>query len=117
MKMEVNKLHNGVKEIVLEGRLDMAGSGEINSAFAIHSASERAPVLVDMSGVDFIDSIAMRMLITASKALTRQGGKMVLLNPQPMVAEVLQITGIDILLPIFDNRVQAVDDLLTAVPQ
>jgi len=47
-----------------------------------------------MSGVSFIASIGIRHLVSASKALTRRGGRLVLLNLTAPVREVLEMAGI-----------------------
>ena len=49
MKQKVTVLENGIKQISLSGRLDIQGSAEIETQFVIHSASEKAAVLVDMT--------------------------------------------------------------------
>jgi len=101
MKLEVNDLENSVKQISLNGRLDIQGTGEIENAFIAHSASKKAGVLVDMSGVEFIASIGMRFLVSCAKALAGRGGKMVLLKPTPLVKDALETAGIDTLIPIY----------------
>ena len=42
----------------------------------------------------FISSIGIRHLVSASKALTRRGGRLVLLNPNSMVTDVLETSGV-----------------------
>lgn len=115
MNIEMSKLDNGIKQINLTGRLDMKGTAQIESTFTIYAATEKAPVLVDMSGVEFIASIGMRMLVMEAKALARRGGKMALLNPTELVAEALRMAGIDELIPIFDDFEAASAHLFEAV--
>ena len=115
MDMQVTELDNGITEVILAGRLDMEGSGKIENAFTIATATDAAPVLVDLSQVDFIASIGMRLLVMNAKALNRRGSKMVLLTPQPLVGEALNVAGIDLLIPIFDDRAAAEADLQAAV--
>ncbi len=115
MEMQVTEHENGIKEVTLIGRLDMEGSGQIDNAFAIHVTTEKAPVLVDLSQVDFIASIGMRLLVMNAKALTRRGGAMVLAEPQPLVAEALSVAGIDALIPMFEDRAAAETNLLSAM--
>lgn len=112
MNIAMTKLDNGIKQIDLTGRLDMKGTAEVESKFTIYAATEKAPVLVDMSGVAFIASIGMRMLVMEAKALARRGGKMVLLSPTELVAEALRMAGIDEIIPIFDDAEAASTHLL-----
>jgi anti-anti-sigma factor len=43
------------------------------------------------------------LLINSAKALARQGGKMALLKPQKSVENVLELTGIPLMIPIYDE--------------
>ena len=103
MKLEVIKLDNGIKQINLSGRLDIQGTGEIENSFTAHAASEKALVLVDMSKVEFMASIGIRILLSNARSLEGRGGKMVLYKPTPMVRSVFKTTGIDEIVPIYDD--------------
>ena len=58
---------------------------------------------MDLSEVSFLASIGMRTLLSNAKALGLKGGRMVLLNPQPMVATALSTAGIDTLIPMHQD--------------
>jgi anti-sigma B factor antagonist len=79
--------------IALNGRLDIQGAETIALPLATLSGAKQN-VVIDMSGVSFIASIGIRHLVSASKALTRRGGRLVLLNLTAPVLEVLQMAGI-----------------------
>ena len=115
MQLEKTVLDNGIKQVSLTGRLDMKGTVEIEGQFTIHTATQRAPVLVDLSDVEFLASIGMRMLVANAKALRGRGGQMVLYKPQPLIAEALRTSGIDELITVYDDYDTACTDLLAAV--
>jgi len=52
------------------------------------------------------------MLINSARAIASRGGKMVLLNPQRTVAEVLEITGILQIIPVHSDPEAAKAELL-----
>jgi anti-anti-sigma factor len=52
-------------------------------------------LLVDVSGLSFIDSASMRALVLAARALRERGGVLVLARPQPVVMRVLELMGAD----------------------
>lgn len=114
MQFEMDRLPSGIKRVSLQGRLDMQGTNEIDNKFAFAVATERAPVIVDLAGVDFIASIGIRMLVTNAKALKSRGGKVVLCNPQPLVGETLTTAGIDLLIPVYADFDAACASLLSA---
>jgi anti-anti-sigma factor len=47
-------------------------------------------VLIDMSGVSFVGSLGMRMLIAAARTADRTGRKVAIFGVQPAVAEVFR---------------------------
>jgi anti-sigma B factor antagonist len=63
--------------------------------------------VIDMALVDFIASIGIRHLVMTAKAVARGSGKLVLLDPNPMVTEVLVVAGLDQLLPIVRSEDEA----------
>jgi anti-sigma B factor antagonist len=115
MKVEIKVLDNGIKQIILIGRLDIQGTGEVENTFTFQSAVEKAAILVDMSQVDFIASVGMRIFVSNAKALGRRGGKMVIFNPQPLVREVLEKVGINVLVPIYTDFDEACAALMAGV--
>jgi anti-anti-sigma factor len=94
------------KKVTLVGRLDIVGAEKIGLPLAAVAGS-RGDVVIDMIGVDFIASIGIRHLVMAAKAVARGSGKLVLLDPNPMVTEVLMIAGLDQLLPIVRSEEEA----------
>ena len=91
---------------VLSGKLDIAGAERIALPLAT-LAGGKSGVLLDMAGVTFIASIGIRHLVSASKALTRRGGRLVLLNPNPMVTDVLTTSGVAELMTIVRSDAEA----------
>lgn len=99
MKIDAERLENNILKIILAGRMDVQGTQEIDIKFTGHTANQTA-VIVDMSAVDFLSSIGIRTLLLSAKAVTKRDGKMVLLNPTDPVTHILQMAGIDTLIPI-----------------
>src|SRR5215510_13419586 len=103
MNLDVTELDNGITQIALSGRLDVEGALKIDGEFN-QIAEEKKNVLVDLSGVTFIASLGIRTLITGAKATASNGGKMVLLSPQPNVERVLRTSRVDTVIPIIDDE-------------
>jgi anti-anti-sigma factor len=102
MDLNVTELEDGITQIALSGRLDVEGALKIDGEFN-QIAEEKKNLLVDLSGVTFIASLGIRTLITGAKATANNGGKMVLLNPQPNVERVLRTSRVDTVIPIIDD--------------
>jgi anti-sigma B factor antagonist len=90
----------------LKGRLDVVGADEIAAPLANLSRTKRG-VLIDMSGVTFVTSPGIRQLVAASKALGRGGGRLVLLQPNETVVDVLVVAGVSDLMSIVQSEGEA----------
>jgi anti-anti-sigma factor len=92
--------------LVLAGKCDIAGADVIALPLSTLAGSKRA-VLVDMAGVTFLASIGIRHFVSASKALARRGGRLILLNPTEMVADVLTTSGVSTMMDIVHSESEA----------
>jgi anti-anti-sigma factor len=99
MRLSVTAMENGITKVSLSGRLDVQSALEIDDEFT-KIAKENRNLLVDLSDVTFIASLGIRTLVVGAKATSNNGGKMVLLNPQPNVEQVLRTSHIDTVMPI-----------------
>lgn len=103
MELQYSELENEIRLIKLVGSLDIMGVNKVDVKFAGYCSGENARVLVDLSSVDYLASIGIRLLTSNAKSLLSRGGKMVLLNPVSAVKEVLEMTGIPAVIPMYDN--------------
>ena len=94
--------HGSVYKIELEGPLDTAGTAAVNAEFSAHCSS-KLNVIVDLGKVSYIASIGIRLLVAGAKAQSKIGGKMVLMRPDDLARRILKTTGIDELMPVYDN--------------
>lgn len=101
MELQYSELDNGIRLIELDGALDMNGTYAIEVQFVRHCAGENVRILVDLSQVNYISSIGIPMLVNSAKSVERHGGKMVLLNPQKPVEDILEMAGIPLVIPVY----------------
>jgi anti-sigma B factor antagonist len=107
MEIQIEDLNDGVAMVTLRGRLDMTGAGLIDLKFSTIAGSRRS-IVVDMSAVDFLASLGIRVLVMGAKAVRNKGGRLVLLSPQEDVKSVLTTAGIDEIIPIVSDRADAI---------
>jgi anti-anti-sigma factor len=106
MEITVSDFGGSAKKVTLVGKLDIVGADKIGLPLAA-VAGTRTDLVIDMVGVDFIASIGIRHLVMAAKAVARGAGKLVLLDPNPMVTEVLLVSGLAQILPIVRSEDEA----------
>jgi anti-anti-sigma factor len=110
MLISTEELEGGVTKVVLDGRLDIAGSQAIDLKMNVIAGTRKA-VLIDMQKVSFIGSLGLRTLVAPAQAIRGRGGKIVLFGPNEMVETVLKSSAIDTLIPIHHEFQSAVDAL------
>ncbi len=93
-----NNADEAFLSLEISGRLDAmtAPTAEAELARAVDAGDGR--LVLDLSGLDYISSAGLRILLTPAKRVARAEGRLVLFGLQPQVREVLEISG---LLPIF----------------
>ena len=111
MRLQYSELKDNVRLIKLSGALDIHGVSDVEMDFVRICTGDNICVLVDLSKVNYISSIGIPLLVNSAKSLERQGGKMVLLNPKKPVENVLEVTGIPLIIPIYQNVDTAVSEL------
>jgi len=113
MELQYSKLDNDIRLIKLSGKLDIVGTGEIETKFTGYCAGDKIHVIVDLSEVSFLASAGIRLLMLTAKSVAKRGGKMVILNPIPNVQHVLEVTGIPAIIPIYSSF-ESAETILTA---
>ena len=103
MELQYSELENQIKRIKLIGSLDILGVGAIETKFAAYCAGENSRVIVDLSHVDFLASIGIRLLTINAKSLASRGGRMALVGATSDVRKVLEVTGIPDIIPVYDG--------------
>ena len=90
--MNINtKKENGATIFEISGRLDTTTAPELEKA--INGEGEELKSLVlDFSGVDYISSAGLRVLLTAQKKMNVQG-QMELNNVSEAVMDIFEMTG------------------------
>ena len=86
--------------------------GEGETAFRNEIArlleKKKSAVLLNLEKVDFMDSSGVGALVTCLTRVTRAGGKLKGLHPNPMVVKVLKITGVYNLIEFYNDEKQAI---------
>lgn len=82
------------KRVVARGDIDLASAPDLADLLRDLTAQGVQVIVIDASGVDFLDSSGIRVLVQASNGLEPDGGKIYLENMSAPVARILDITGL-----------------------
>ena len=85
------------------GRVDHTTAEAFEAALAPHlagCAAGRDHLVLDLSGVDYISSAGLRVLMLAAKKAKAQGGYLAVAAVQPLVQEILEISKFTLVLRV-----------------
>jgi anti-anti-sigma factor len=116
MEIYYSELNNDIGMIKLNGKMDIVGTNEIEAKFAFYCAGDKIRMIVDVSEVNFLSSIGIRLFVRTAKSVAKRGGKMALLNPISEVHHILELTGVPSIIPIYSQFESAETVLLAPRP-
>ena len=91
----------GVPVVAVPEEVDITSAAELRAALVEAAADGHKTLVVDMTGTRFCDSAGLHVLVHAHKRALADGGDLLLAVQAPAVLRVLEITGIDRVIPAF----------------
>lgn len=94
----------GLAAVAVRGELDIHSSPELRAVLVGVLDGGATTLVLDLSGVAFMDSSGLSVLVVAHKRLGAFGGRLQLVGVNGVVARLLSVTG---LTRVFDVRDEA----------
>lgn len=93
MNIITRKTIDGI-EMIVSGRLDTNTAPDLE--MALKSIQPAKQILhLDLSGIEYVSSAGLRVILLAHKIMLPTGGRMVLRQPSEFCRQVLEATGMD----------------------
>lgn len=95
----------------VHGRLDHSHARDFESALAPHLAectNDGRALVLDFSGVVYISSVGLRVLMLAAKQAKTQQGRIAIAALTPIVTEVFQVSHFNLVLSVYPDVAAAV---------
>ena len=86
------QLVNDTLFISPSGRLDTVNSAELKSKIEADGTTG-CDIVFDLSGVEYISSAGLRLLVALQKQVMADGKKLTLRNPNKVVSEIFRVAG------------------------
>jgi anti-anti-sigma factor len=108
----IEKLPQATAVITLQGNMTLGTSLKVADS-QIHRAIEdgATKIVIDLSGVDYVDSAGLGVLVFAYGTLNEKSGVLRLCGVNPRVLSLLKLTKTDALLPIDQTRAESLSAL------
>jgi anti-anti-sigma factor len=107
MKFEITETTDGLVNVALVGRLDTPAVERIEPDLVASLVPRHARAIVDLSRLEFVGSMGLRMFITIARDLARNQGKLVLYSPQPWVNVTFKTASLDSIIPVCGDAAAA----------
>lgn len=99
----------GIPVVELEGEVDLSTSPQFKeTVYALIDAGRR-DIVVDLDGLDFMDSTGLGVLVAVLKKMSMEGGRIRLVCSKKSILKVFNITGLDKAFAIYDNLQRCLD--------
>lgn len=106
--MELSKRITDKAVVVdMSGRLDTQTSGPAMEKLQQLLNDSEGNLLINLSGLEFVASSGLRVILRAAKQVKANGGNMKVCCAKGVVKEVLEISGFDSLLDLHEEEDQA----------
>lgn len=105
----MSDLDNGVQAIAVRGELDLSTAPDLERPLEDLLERGKGPILVDLSECEFIDSTGIALIVRARQRLESdgQGRSLAVCSYNDQVRRVLDITGLDVSIPVHRTREEA----------
>lgn len=104
--LDLTKIEEGARILItLQGVANLRSTAELKRMLA--DATEDTgirQVVLDMSGVEMLDSAVLGILLAHHQKLQRRGGELVLLSPSDEMTDLLVMTDLEQLIPVYASR-------------
>ncbi len=91
----------------LKGRMDLNSSSQLKECIKDYLSEGRANIILDLSGVNFVNSSGLGTLVSILKDVRMVKGRMVLCNLAQYVKEVFEITQLSHIFEIYPTTEEA----------
>jgi anti-anti-sigma factor len=93
--------------VALAGESDVYTYDQLRGALEDEAGKGVPLLVVDLSGLEFMDSTGVQVLLDIRVMMNNRGGKLALAAPQNTVARVLTLVGADQLIPVYGTVEEA----------
>jgi anti-sigma B factor antagonist len=101
-------LDRGAHLVVVRGELDISAAPKFRESVAA-IPTDVTKLVMDLSGLEFIDSSGLQVLIEEQKRLDAEDGKLVLVCASPKVLDLFRLTGVDKVCTVVSSRAEALE--------
>jgi len=112
MRITLARVGASTHVATVTGELDLYTAPTLRERLWALAEDGSGTVIVDLSGVSFIDSTALGVLAATAKLLRRHGEELVVATDDPRLVRLLEVTGLRGLLSVERTLAEAVERIV-----
>jgi len=102
----------GVSVVDVVGKIDrLKDSNDLGSFISAMVEKNERIIALNLAQVTYLDSGALNILIYSQNILSKLGGKLIIIEPNEYVYDVLNVVGFDKLIKIYSSEKEFADDV------
>jgi anti-sigma B factor antagonist len=101
--LDVDPDRNGLTVLSVRGEVDVYTAPRLREKLVELVSEGKYKIVVDLEGVDFLDSTGLGVLVGGLKRLRSHDGDLTLVCTQHRILKVFEITGLTKVFSIFDS--------------
>ena len=115
-EVDSEQLEDGIRAFTVRGELDMNTAPELEEKLEGALAEPASKIVLDLCECEFIDSTGIALVVRSWQRLDRDAdgegeGRLVLCSHNHQVRRLLEITGVESSIPMFEDRETALAEL------
>ncbi len=109
LSLRVTPDPRGLVVVTVGGDLDVDTATALRQQLADQLREGRRHIVLDLTGVPFMDSSGLNIILRTLQEARRLGGSLRLAAPVPAVRRLLDLTGVSISAPVYDSVDEALE--------
>jgi anti-sigma B factor antagonist len=115
-EVESEELEGGIRAFTVRGELDMSTAPQLEERLADALSGQTSAILLDLCECEFIDSTGIALIVRTWQKLDREAGgegegRVVLCSHNHQVRRLLEITGVESSISMYEGREAALAEL------
>lgn len=109
-----NETTDDVSILAIAGEIDLGSAPQLRTALAPILDGATPRLVLDLSGVNFMDSTGIGVMVNALNRVSEKNGACAFCGLQARVKRILQIAGLTKKLPLYETMAEALKALETS---
>lgn len=107
LELTVESEHGSHVTLRVSGELDAATAPQLREKLHELVGQLYGVIVLDLGPVDFIDSSALGVILSAWKLMKAQDGALVIVSPHPRITRIFEITGLTLSISVCETVEEA----------